>query len=135
MERETRQILIFGALILAAVFWLTYSRPVGAQAGLLTVVTPAQVTCDGSAHAFSATPLTAREISIVPAASGNSGPITTGDSGIGSSRGWPIAGGGSYEYPSIPIDAREAVSQHFYDLTQVYYYCGSGDTFRWGYVR
>lgn len=135
MKPETRQTIILGALVLAGVLWLVFSRSVAAQAGNLNVVTPAQVTCDGSAHPFSATSLTARAIQIIPAATGNSGPITTGDSSIGSSRGWPIATGGSFFYREMAIDARESTQQHFYDLSRVYYYCTTSDTFRWGYVR
>lgn len=131
----SKQFLIFVVLVLGAAFFLTDSRPVAAQSGAITVSVPADVTCDGSAHAFSATSLSARWVQIIPAATGNAAAIRVGDSNVSSSRGWPIAGGGAMAIPPMPVDARESTQQHFLNLANLYYSCTTGDKFSWGYVR
>ncbi len=123
---------VAGGLALCA---LVVARHVDAQSGLLTVTTPTDVTCDGSRHPLSATSVTARLLLIIPAASGNAAAIRIGDASIGASRGWPIAGGGGLMIPAAPIDSRESTREHFYDLSQVFYFCTTSDKFSWGYVK
>lgn len=119
--------------ILAALIYTP--RHVDAQAAQLVLTTPATVTCDGSAHQFSTTFLAARWVQIIPAATGNSGPIRVGNSSTTTSRGLPIAGGGSFALPPMTFDNRESPAQHFYDLSRLYYACTNNDTFNWGYIQ
>src|SRR5678815_3429420 len=96
-----------------------------AQTGVVSPNTVADITCDGSAHAIQ-TSGTARWVQIITFST-NSAIVRIGDSNVGSSRGLPIAAGGGYLFAPIPADSREAVVEHLYRLSSIYYYCTASD--------
>lgn len=94
--------------------------------GQATLVTMADITGDGSAHALSGTVIYARTIDITALAA-NGAVCRTGDSNVGASRGQVIAAGGSYHYQALPSLSTYSAKSNLYDLSQIYYYCGNGD--------
>jgi hypothetical protein len=91
-----------------------------------TIVSIADVTGDGSAHALSVSAIQARTIDLT-APTTNTGVCRTGDASIGTSRGQPIAAGGSYHYAQLPSATNYTGASQMYNLAAVYYYCPVGD--------
>ena len=127
-----QRILASLVVLLGALLMLSRTASVEAQGGLVVVTSPVQVTGAGAAVQI-ATSGTARWIQVL-AVTGNSATVNCGDSNVSTTRGILIAAGGGFMFPTIPVDERQAVNQHYYNLATVYCYIGSGDraNFLWG---
>lgn len=96
-----------------------------AQTGVVAPTTIADITGDAASHQL-ATSGQARWLQFVAPAA-NSAAIRIGDSNVGASRGTYVAPGGGFMMPVLESDSRESTTQHFYKLSSIYYYAGSGD--------
>lgn len=119
-------------LIIGAYLLLPNRASVEAQGGLITITGNADVTGAAAAVQASASG-TARWIQVI-APSGNSAVIRCGGSTVSATVGAPVAAGGGFFFPAMPVDERQAVNQHYYNLASIYCYVGSGDkvNFLWG---
>lgn len=114
-------------------------RSVTAQGGTVAITSPVDITGDAAAHQLVSAGGTARWVSVVTCgstncAAANASPVRIGDSNVSATRGQPIAPGGTFFFPALPADSREAIQQHFYNLGSLYYYAASGDkiSVAWG---
>lgn len=82
------------------------------------IVNPADIPGDGVAHVVDVNNI-ARWVSFTSVS--GSGVIRVGDSNVSTSRGQPIAGGGTYYLPDL-------VGRPGYDLSQIYYLVPIGTT-------
>jgi hypothetical protein len=103
-----------------------------ATSALLFAQTPtvpatlADLVGDAGVHPVSATTLIVR-LADLTAASGNAAACRIGDASISlASRGQIVAAGGSYHYGSLPA-LLTAPDIQKWDLSKIYYVCGSGD--------
>ena len=126
-------IAIIALLLLSPASSVFAPRTVDAQAGNLSVTSMADITGDGAAHALQSSVTTARWIQVI-ATTTNSAAVRLGDSNVSSTRGLPIAAGGGFMFPAVPVDQRESTTQHFYDLSKIYYFAAVGDklSVAWG---
>ncbi len=88
--------------------------------------TIADLVGDAAVHPVSATTLIVR-LADLTAPTGNAAVCRIGDASISlASRGQIVAAGGSYHYGSLPALVAAADIQKW-DLSKIYYVCGSGD--------
>lgn len=127
-----QRLIIFAAFIIGSLMLVPARNSVDAQGGLIVVTGNADVTGTAAAVQVSASG-TARWLQVI-APSGNSAVIRCGGSTVSATIGAPVAAGGGLFYPAMPVDTRQAVNQHYYDLSKIYCYVGSGDkvNFSWG---
>lgn len=91
------------------------------------ITVPVEINCDSTSHAVSTSGLVAWVQVIAPAA--NAAVVRFGDLSVGASRGFPIAAGGGYNTPVLPPGSPR------YDLTQLFYYCTTGDKIDIGWAQ
>lgn len=88
--------------------------------------TLADLTGDASTHPVSATSIHAWTVDLTALAT-NSAACRIGDSNTTSSRGQVIAAGGSYHFQGRPSATNVNAKDQAFDLSTIYYNCGSGD--------
>jgi hypothetical protein len=64
---------------------------------------------------------------IISTPSTNSAVVRIGGSTVSSTRGIPVAPGGSLMFPPLPADPRQATADRTYNLAGIYYLAGTGD--------
>lgn len=96
-----------------------------AQSGTVRPTTVADLTGDAASHQL-ATSGQARWVQFVALAA-NGAAIRIGDSNVSATRGTAVAAGGGFMLPPVSNDNRESTQDHFYNLSSIYYYAGSGD--------
>lgn len=85
----------------------------------------ADITGDSATHQLQSSG-SAKWVLIIPLAA-NAAKVRIGDSSTSVSRGVELAPGGGFFMPPLPIDTRQSVQQHRYDLSTIYYYVVTGD--------
>lgn len=83
------------------------------------------ITGDAATHQLQSSGF-AKWVLIIPLAA-NSAKVRIGDSATSATRGAEVAPGGGLFMPPFPIDTRQSVQQHRYDLSAIYYFAATGD--------
>ena len=108
----------------SAVLFLALTVITAAQTA--TIATLPTITGDGAAHQL-ATSGSARWVQFV-ATTGNAAAVRVGDSLTSATRGIPVAAGGGWLFPPMPVDTRMSGQASLYKLSTIYYYAASSDT-------
>lgn len=83
------------------------------------------ITGDAATHQLQTSGF-AKWVLIIPLAA-NTSKVRIGDSATNATRGAEIAPGSGLFMPPFPVDTRQSVQQHRYDLSAIYYYAATGD--------
>ncbi len=100
---------------------LVMAVTLGAQGARITTL--ADITGDGAAHAITSVSTNARWVLFISPPANSATAIRVGDVNISSTRGAPMAAGGTLFYPSMATGDRA----YAYDLATIYYLVANGD--------
>lgn len=125
-----------GVLWLALILCSSLAAPprVEAQGGSISVATAADITGTGAQVQVYPSGGLARWVQII-APGANAAVVRVGDASTSATVGLPIAAGGGFMLPPLPIDGRESSSAHFYNLANIYVYVANGDKVSIIYAR